>query len=170
MARSCSSRRVVVETFDAGDFFLVHQREFLDRAEAFGGEQLPHHFVEIERLDEYLGAALELGVAAFGLFLLGQDVDVPTGELRGQPHVLPAPADGQRQLLIGHHHLDAFFVFVEHHLGDFRRRQRIHHEGGDVWRPWNDVDLLALQFVDHRLHARAAHADAGADRIDRRIA
>src|SRR4029079_4431655 len=32
-----------------------------------------------------------------------------------------------------------------------------------------DVDLLALQFVHHRLHARAAHADAGADRIHRGI-
>src|SRR5690606_28806460 len=31
------------------------------------------------------------------------------------------------------------------------------------------VDLLALKLVHHRLHARAAHADAGADRIDRRI-
>jgi hypothetical protein len=37
-------------------------------------------------------------------------------------------------------------------------------------RPGDDVDLLALEFVDHRLHARAAHADAGADRIDRGIA
>ena len=34
---------------------------------------------------------------------------------------------------------------------------------------WNDVDLLALQFVHHRLDAAAAHADAGADRIDRAI-
>ncbi len=32
--------------------------------------------------------------------------------------------------------------------------------------PRNDVDLFALQFGDHRLDARAAHTDAGADRID----
>src|SRR6185437_9719806 len=32
--------------------------------------------------------------------------------------------------------------------------------------PRNDVDTLALQFLHHRLHAHAAHADAGADRID----
>ena len=37
-------------------------------------------------------------------------------------------------------------------------------------RPRNDVDLLALELVDHRLDAAAAHADAGADRIDRGIA
>jgi len=40
---------------------------------------------------------------------------------------------------------------------------------GGVGRPGNDIDLLALQLVDHRLNARAAHADAGADRIDRGI-
>ena len=61
-------------------------------------------------------------------------------------------------------------VFVEHDLRHFRRRQRVHDERGDVGRPRNDVDLLALQLVHHRLHARAAHADAGADRIDRGIA
>ena len=58
---------------------------------------------------------------------------------------------------------------VEHHLGDFGGRQRIDHEGGDVLRPLDDVDLLALQLVDDRLHAAAAHADAGADRIDRAV-
>src|SRR5690606_15134825 len=35
-----------------------------------------------------------------------------------------------------------------------------------IGRPLDDVDLLALQFVHHRLDAAAAHADAGADRID----
>src|SRR6185369_1330855 len=33
----------------------------------------------------------------------------------------------------------------------------------------DDVDLLALQLADHGLHALSAHADAGADRIDRGI-
>src|SRR3546814_1725768 len=35
-----------------------------------------------------------------------------------------------------------------------------------VLRPWNDIDLLTLELADHRLHAAAAHADAGADRVD----
>src|SRR6185295_1553827 len=35
-----------------------------------------------------------------------------------------------------------------------------------VGRPRDDVDLLALQLLHHGLHAAAAHADAGADRID----
>src|SRR5262249_31990709 len=34
----------------------------------------------------------------------------------------------------------------------------------------DDVDLLALQLVHHGLHARAAHTDASADRIDGGVA
>ena len=70
----------------------------------------------------------------------------------------------------GHHDLDALGVLVEHDLGDFGRLQRVDDEGRGVGRPGNDVDLLALQLADHRLHAPAAHADAGADRIDGGIA
>ena len=83
-------------------------------------------------VDEHARAVLEFGLAAFGLFLLGEDVDVPAGELRRQPHVLAAPADGQRKLLIGHHHFDALALFVEHHLGDFGGRQRVDDESRDV--------------------------------------
>ena len=61
-------------------------------------------------------------------------------------------------------------ILVEHDLDDFGRLQRVDDEGRGVRRPGNDVDLLALQFADDGLHARAAHADAGADRIDRGIA
>jgi hypothetical protein len=35
--------------------------------------------------------------------------------------------------------------------------------------PRDDVDALAGEFIGDRLHARAAHADAGADRIDTRF-
>ena len=111
----------------------------------------------------------EFLLAALGFFGLGHDVDVPAGELRGEPHILAAPADGERQLLVGNDDLDALGFLVEHDLGDFGGRQRIDDEVGDIGRPRDDVDLLALQFVDHRLDAAAAHADAGADRIDRAV-
>src|SRR6185312_8105894 len=51
-------------------------------------------------------------------------------------------------------------------LGDLGRSQRIDDEGGGIAGPGDDVDLLALQLADHGLDAAAAHADAGADRID----
>ncbi len=122
--------------------------------------------VDVEGLDEHLAARAELLLAALALLGLGQDVDVPAGELRGEPHVLPAPADGERELVVGHDDLDAALLLVHHHLGDLGRRERVDDEGRGIGRPGNDVDLLALEFGDHRLHARAAHADAGADRID----
>ena len=65
--------------------------------------------------------------------------------------------------------LDALGLLVEHDLGDLGRGQRVDDEARGVAGPRDDVDLLALQLVDHRLDAAAAHADAGADRIDRGI-
>ena len=60
-------------------------------------------------------------------------------------------------------------VLVEHHLHDLGRLQRVDDEGRSVGRPGNNVDLLALQFIDDSLHTRAAHAHASPDRIDRGI-
>ena len=127
------------------------------------------HFVDVQRFHEHARGILEVGLTALGFFLLGENIDIPAGQLRGEAHVLPAPADRQRQLVVGvgHHHFDPLAVLVDHDLGDFGRRQRVDDKGRDVGRPGNDVDLFALQFIDHGLHARAAHADAGADRIDR---
>ena len=167
-ARRISSAAIVlVEALDRGDFLLRREGQFLDRGEALGHQQAGDHVVHVQRLDEQAAAAAELFLAALALLGLGQDVDVPAGELARQPHVLAAPADRERELLVRHHDLDAAGFLVHHHLGDFGRRQRVHHEGRGLRRPGDDVDLLALQLLHHRLHARAAHADAGADRIDR---
>src|SRR6185369_13873141 len=84
-------------------------------------------------------------------------------------HILAAAADGEAELLVGNHYFDLFGLLVEHDLGDVGRLQRRDHEVGDVVGPGDDVDLFALQFADHRLHAAAAHTDAGADRIDRAV-
>ncbi len=141
----------------------------LDRGEAFGHEQLGDDLVDVERFHEQLRALGELLLPPLALFLLGQDVDIPAGQLRGEPHVLAAPADGQRKLALGHDDLDAVGILVEHDLGHLGRRQRVDDEGRRIRVPLDDVDLLALQLADHGLHARAAHADAGADGIDRGI-
>jgi hypothetical protein len=101
---------------------------------------------------------------------LGHDVDLRAGELAGEPHVLAAAADGQRQLIVGHHHFDAAFLLVDHDAADGRGLERVDDEGRGVLAPGDDVDLLALQFLHHRLDAAALHADAGADRVDAGIA
>ena len=169
-ARLQFARGLLVEALDRGDFLGLDQRQFLDRGEAFRGEQLADHLVDVERLHEHLGALLELRLAALRLLLLGQDVDVPAGELRGEADVLAAPADGERELLVGHHDVDALLVLVEHHLGDFGRRSALTTKVAMS----GDHGMMSIfspcSSFDHRLHARAAHADAGADRIDRGVA
>lgn len=52
------------------------------------------------------------------------------------------------------------------HLG---RGHRVDDELGGIVAPQHDVDALAVEFVGHRLHARSAHADAGADGIGARV-
>ena len=98
---------VLVEALDVGDLAGIDVGHLLHRLEALGGEQLGDHLVDVERLHEELRALGELLLPPLGLLLLGEDVDIPAGELRGEPHVLAAPADGERELALGHHHLDA---------------------------------------------------------------
>ncbi len=93
-----------------------------------------------------------------------------TGELARQANVLTAATDGQRQLIVGHHHFDAAIIFVEHNAADGSRLERVDHEGRGVFRPGDDVDLFALQFLHDSLHAAALHADAGANRVNGGIA
>ena len=120
-----SSSKPSIEAISLG----IDIGDFLDAGEAFGGQQLADHLVDVERLHEQRRALGEFLLAALDLFLLGQDVDVPAGELGGEPDVLAAAADGQRQLLVGHHDLDALGILVEHDLGDFGRLQRVDDEG-----------------------------------------
>src|SRR5690348_8842959 len=56
-------------------------------------------------------------------------------------------------------------VFVDDDRLHFGRRHRVDHELRGRVVPQHDVDPLAVQFIGYRLHARTAHADAGADRI-----
>src|SRR5579871_3560549 len=162
--------RLLAEALDGGDFGRVHIGHVFDGGEALGDQQLGDHLVDVERLLEQLGPLGELALAPLGILALGHDVDLPAGQLAREAHVLAAPADGQRQLLVRNDDLDALVFLVHHHLGHFRRRERIDQEGGFVRRPGDDVDLLALQLGDHGLDAAAAHADAGADRVDGGIA
>ena len=103
-------------------------------------------------------------------FDLADDVELPAGELRGEAHVLALAADGERQLLVGNDELHAPVGLVDDDLVHLGRLDG----GDDVARriaiERHDVDLLAAQLLHDGLHARALHADAGADRIDVRVA
>ena len=70
----------------------------------------------------------------------------------GQTDVLAAPADGQGELIVGHHHFDSMGFLVKHDLGHFGGRQGVDDKSGGIGRPLDDVDLFALQLADHGLH------------------
>ena len=86
--------------------------------------------------------------------------------LRRQPHVLAAPADGQRQLIFLDEHDGPPQPRVEEHFLDLGRLQGVGDQHLQRVVPADDVDALAAQFIDDVLDAAAAHADAGADAID----
>ena len=69
-------------------------------------------------------------------------------------------------MLFRHDDFDLTGFFVQNHFRHFRRLKRVHKEGGLVFIPRNDVDLLALKLVHDGLHAAAAHTDAGTDWVD----
>src|SRR5262249_27594662 len=93
--------------------------------------------------------------------------DVPVHQLRRQPDVLPAPADGQRQLVLLHQDDGPLQPVVEEDLFDGRRLQRVLNQHLDRVVPANDVDPLdPPQLLHDVLDAAAADADAGADAID----
>src|SRR2546423_7776631 len=94
------------------------------------------------------------------------DVDLPAGQPRSQPRVLPFLADRERKLIFIHRNLDALFFRIEHEVFHFRRFERLENELLRVGAPPDNVDFLVVQFADDIFHPRAAHTDTGADRID----
>src|SRR5690606_8575342 len=96
-------------------------------------------------------------------------VDLVASQLARQANVLAAAANRKAELVVGHDNLDPPLFFIEHHAADGCRLERVDDEGGRILAPRDDVDLLALQLLYHRLNAAALHTAAGADRVDRGI-
>src|SRR5690606_26453992 len=122
------------------------------------GEVLVHRDDLAQRRERLLLHLLELGLA--------DDVELPLGELRGQPHVLPLAADRQAQLLVRHHQLHPVIGLVDDHLVHLGRLNGVDDVAGRIAIVGHDVDLLAAQLLHHGLDARPFDADAGAHRID----
>ena len=96
------------------------------------------------------------------------DVDAAADELGGEADVLAALADRERELLVFDDDVEVGLRadVVHGNAGDLGRRQGALGEGDEIVAVLDDVDLLAAQLADDRLHAGALHADAGTDRID----
>ena len=98
------------------------------RHEALGHQELGVDLVDVERLHEHVRALGGFLLPTLGFFLLGDDVDLPAGQLRCEAHGLATPTDGQRQLALGADSLDAVEVFVEHDLVPLGGRQDVDDE------------------------------------------
>ena len=155
-----------IKPLDNDNILDGNEGHFLDRGKALGHQQMGDDVVNVQGVHEHLRAGLEFLRPAVGFLGLGQNVDVPAGKLRGQANVLTPPADGQAELFVGDHDLDAVGLFVEDDLGHLGRGQGVDDEGGRIGGPLDDVDFFALEFAYDGLNARAPHADARADRVD----
>src|SRR6185503_1359235 len=155
--------------FDRGDFLDRDIGDLLEAGEAFGDEQLRQGLVDVELVLEQGRALDELALALLARVGFGQDVDLRYGELACEADVLAAAADREAELIVGHHHLDPALFLVDDDSADSRRLERVDDERRRVLAPRDDVDLLALELLDHRLDPAALHSDASADRVDRAV-
>jgi hypothetical protein len=114
---------LIIKAFNGRDLVALHIGNLFHRREAFGRQKLADHFIDIERVDEQIGSFGELFLATVGFFILGHDVDVPAGQLRGQPNILPAATDRKGQLVFRHDNFNTPRVFIEHNFGNFSRLQ-----------------------------------------------
>src|SRR6266536_2005297 len=97
---------------------------------------------------------------------VGLDVDLPAREPGREAGVHALLANRERELVVRDDDGRLLRVVVEVDLAHARRGQRLRHEARRLGIPRDDVDLLAAQLRDDHAHARAARADAGADRVD----
>src|SRR5688572_2727683 len=158
-----------IELLDRREFRLRHVGNFLDTREARLHQDARHVLVHVERLHEKCPQFALLGLALLVRRLLAHDVELPARKLAGQSDVLPAAADCLREFVLGDRDVHAVRFLVDDDRAHLGGRHRVDDELSRGRVPRDDVDALAGDLARHCLHARATHADAGADRIDARV-
>src|SRR5262249_35338328 len=122
-------------------------------------DQLRRHAGQLQELALRL---LDGGAQLVG----GHDLDVPLDQLRGQPDVLAAAADGGRQLVLLDGEDGPLEQPGEEDLFDGGGLERVLDEDLEGVVPADDVDALdAAELLDDVLDPRAADADAGTDAV-----
>ena len=171
VARAASQlvHRFLVEALDLEHLVQRHVGDFLERREAFLDEDVGDFLVDVEPVHEERADLLALGLLLLLRFLDAHQVDLPAGQLGGEPHVLSAAADRHGEILLVDDDVHRVLLLVDEDAGDLGRRERVDDELGRIVGVQDDVDALACELVGHRGHARAAHADAGSLRIEARI-
>src|SRR5690606_13210813 len=158
-----------VERLDLLELVRRHVGHLLEAGEALVDQDLGNLLVHVELVHEEPHRLRAFALELLGRFLGGHDVDLPAGQLGSEAHVATARADGEREVVLVDHHVHAARILVDDDRRDVGGRQRADDELRRVLGPQDDVDPLAGQLARHRLHAGAAHTDAGADGIDATI-
>ena len=159
----------LVELLDAGEFGLRHVGDLLDARETLADQDGGDVLVHIELLHEEVAQLALLGIALLLGGSLAHDVEPPARQFAREADVLPTAADSLRQLLLRHGDVHAVGFLVHDDRAHLGRRHRVDDELRGVVVERDDVDAFAGDLVRHRLHARTAHADARADRVDARV-
>src|SRR6185436_1508471 len=97
--------RILVERLDLVQLGDRHVGDLFHGGEALLDQDVGHFLVDVELLHEVLLDAPALLLLLLGRLFLGHQVDLPPGELGGEAHVLPAAADGNREVLLVDHHV-----------------------------------------------------------------
>ena len=173
-ARADSGRRPATLELLAGGLALGELLVRGDAAEARAGQRRVRAALAVrEDRDAAAGellarvAAAERGLGlGLGELGVGLDVDLPAGQARGEAGVQALLADRERELVVGDDDRRLLGLVVDVDLAHARGRERLRDEARRLRVPRDDVDLLAAELGDDHAHARAARADAGADRVD----
>ena len=147
-----------------------HVGHFLDGREAFLHQDRRDVLIDIELLHEGLAPASRDSVSLFAsasdsvMTFSSQPVSWLARRMFWPPR--PMACDSLSSATAMSMLCESSSTTIDMHFG---RRHGVDDELRRVLVERNDVDALAGDLVGDRLHARAAHADAGAHRIDARI-
>ena len=137
--------------------------------EALFHQQAGEIVVDVQGAGEQGHDAVVLGLVLGTHVLDGHHVQLPTGQLGGQTHVLTVATDGLGQVGGFHGDVHGVVVFIDDDGGHIGRRHGVDHVLGRVVIVQHDVGALAAQLGRNRLNAGTAHADTGTDRVDATI-
>src|SRR2546426_241083 len=158
--------RALVERLDLEQLVDRDVGHLLERREAFLDQDVGDLLVDVEPLHE-----MALDASAFLLLLLvrfvfGHQVDLPAGELGGEPHVLAVAADRHREILLVDDHVHGVLFLVDDDRGHLGGRDGADHELRRIGRPQHDVYAVADPEVllrDHVLARQQRLEPAGLD-------